>query len=225
MIVATGARFARPDVPGIDLPLVVTFEDVLRCHTERCEFYCSGKPSPAACGETVLVWGDHFGAADTAEKLAFEGKKVFVVTEAAEFAQWMEPCHRDVMFKRFAGGNGEGLKGNPFANPVTVIPRTTVTQISPAGEVTLLDQAFRKSTLQVDNVVLAQLEPDNSFYEQLLADGRRTVRIGDCKQVRNLRSAVMEGVSVGLTLDAHLMLNANAALIARLPTEAATIAG
>ena len=225
VILATGARFARPDVPGIDLPLVVTFEDVLRCHTERCEFYCAGKPAPAACGQTVLVWGDHFGAADAAEKLAFEGKKVFVVTEAAEFAQWMEPCHRDVMFKRFAGGNGEGLKGNPFANPVTVIPRTTVTQISPAGEVALLDQAFRKSTLQVDSVVLAQLEPDNALYEQLLADGQRAVRIGDCKQVRNLRSAVMEGASVGLTLDANLMLNANAALIARLPTEAATIAG
>ena len=176
------------------------------------------------CGQTVLVWGDHFGAADAAEKLAFEGKKVYVVTEAAEFAQWMEPCHRDVMFKRFAGGNGEGLKGNPFAHPVTVIPRTTVTQISPGGEITLLDHAFRNSTLQVDNVVLAKLEPDDSLYEQLLAAGVRAVRIGDCKQVRNLRSAVTEGANVGLTLDADLMLNANAALIARLPTEAAVIA-
>jgi 2,4-dienoyl-CoA reductase-like NADH-dependent reductase (Old Yellow Enzyme family)/thioredoxin reductase len=219
VILATGARFARPDVPGIDLPLVVTFEDVLRCHTERCEFYGAGKPAPAACGQTALVWGDHFGAADVAEKLAVEGKKVFVVTEAAEFAQWMEPCHRDVMFKRFAGGNGEGLKGNPFAIPVTVIPRTTVTQISPAGEVALLDQTFHKSTLQVDNVILAQLEPDNALYEQLLAAGQRAVRIGDCKQVRNLRSAVMEGASVGLTLDSNLMLNANAALIARLPSD------
>ncbi len=224
VILATGARFARPDVPGIDLPLVVTFEDVLRCHTERCEFYCSSKPSPAACGQTVLVWGDHFGAADTAERLAFEGRQVFVVTEAAEFAQWMEPCHRDVMFKRFAGGNGEGLRGNPFANPVTVIPRSTVTHIGPAGEVTVLDQTFRKSTLQVDNVVLAQLEPDNALYEELLANGQRVVRIGDCKQVRNLRSAVMEGANVGLTLDTHLMLNANAALIARLPTEVTAIA-
>ncbi len=224
VILATGARFARPDVAGIDVPLVGTFEDVLRCRTERCEFYYPGKPTPTDVGQTVLVWGDHFGAADAAEKLAIEGKKVYVVTEAAEFAGWMEPCHRDVMFKRFAGGNGEGLKGNPFAHPVTVIPRTTVTQISPAGEVTILDHAFHKSTLQVDNVVLAQLEPDNSLYEQLLAAGVRAIRIGDCKQVRNLRSAVTEGANVGLTLDADLMLNANAALIARLPTEAAVIA-
>lgn len=224
VVLATGARFVRPDVPGIDLPLVRTFEDVLRCRTERCEFFYEGKPAPAECGPSVLVWGDHFGAADAAEKLAFEGKRVYVVTEAAEFAQWMEPCHRDVMFKRFAGGNGEGLKGNPVAHAVTVIPRTTVTHISPSGEVTLLDQKFCKSTLQVDNVVLAQLEPDNSLYDELLAAGIRTVRIGDCKQVRNLRSAVTEGANVGLTLDTNLMLNANAALIARLPTEVDGIA-
>lgn len=224
VVLATGARFVRPDVPGIDLPLVKTVEAVLRCHTTRCEYYYEGKPAPAECGQSVLVWGDHFGAADAAERLAFEGKKVYLVTEAAEFAQWMEPCHRDVMLKRFAGGNGEGLKGNPFAHAVTVIPRTTVTQITADGEVTLLDHAFRRSTIQVDNVVLSQLEPDNSLYDDLLAAGIRTVRIGDCKQVRNLRSAVTEGANVGLTLDSNLMLNANAALIARLPTEVGAIA-
>ena len=72
--------------------------------------------------------------------------------------------------------------------------------------------------------VLAKLEPDASLYEQVLANGLRAVRIGDCKQVRNLRTAVTEGANAGLTLDADLMLNANAALIARLPTEAAGIA-
>jgi 2,4-dienoyl-CoA reductase-like NADH-dependent reductase (Old Yellow Enzyme family)/thioredoxin reductase len=225
VILATGSRFVRPDVPGIGLPLVVTFEDLLRCHTERCEFYYVGKPVAAGCGQKVLVWGDHFGAADAAEKLAFEGKEVYVVTESAEFAQWMEPCHRDVMLKRFAGRNGEGLKGNPFAHPVTVIPRTTVTGIAADGEICLLDQTFRRSTLQVDNVVLAKLEPDDGLYVPLLDAGIRAIRIGDCKAVRNLRAAVTEGANIGLTLDSDLMLNANAALIARLPSEIAAAAG
>jgi thioredoxin reductase len=223
VVLATGTRFVRPDIPGIDAPLVGTFEDVLRCHTERCEFYYAGKPAPVTCGRRVLIWGDHFGAADAAEKLAFEGKEVVVVTEAAEFAQWMEPCHRDVMFKRFAGGNGEGLSGHACAHNVTVIPHTTLTQVSPNGEVTLLDHAFHKTSLTVDNVLLAKLAPDDFLYADLLAAGQRVVRIGDCKQVRNLRAAVTEGANVGLTLDADLLLNANGALIARLPTEVASI--
>jgi 2,4-dienoyl-CoA reductase-like NADH-dependent reductase (Old Yellow Enzyme family)/thioredoxin reductase len=224
VILATGSRVARPDVPGIDLPLVCTFEDVLRCRTERCEFYFGGKPAPTECGPTVLVWGDHFGASDTAEKLAGEGQTVYVVTAAPAFAQWLEPCHRDVMFKRFAGRNGEGLKGKPFEHPVTVIPHSTVTEIKADGAVTLLDQAFHKSTLRVNQVVLAQVEPEDGLYAQLMENQVRAIRVGDCKQVRNLRAAVTEGANVGLTLDADLMLNANAALIARLPREVAGLA-
>ncbi len=213
VILATGGRVARPDVPGSDLPLVCTFEDVLRCRSDRCEFHCSGKPAPTPCGPQVLVWGDHFGAADAAEKLAGEGQQVCVVTEAPEFAQWLEPCHRDVMFKRFAGRNGEGLKGQPFAHPVTVLPHTTVTQIASDGQVTLLDHTFRKSSRQVNHVVLAKVESEDPLYTQLLEQHVRVLRIGDCKQVRNLRAAVTEGANAGLTLDANLLLNANAALV------------
>ena len=219
VIVAQGARFVRPEVPGIDLPLVVTFEDVLRCKMTQCEFYYEGKQPPVECGDAVLIWGDHFGAADAAEKLAADGKKVYVVTEHPQFAAWMEPCHKDVMLKRFAGSNGEGLKGKPFAQPVTVIPNTTVTEIKAGGEVTLLDNRFQKSTLQVANVVLATLQPDDGLCQELCEAGVAAIRIGDGHRVRNLRAAVTEGANAGLTLDHQLRLNANRALISRLPTE------
>jgi thioredoxin reductase len=201
------------------LPLVTTFQDVLRCRQENCEFHFSGKAPPVACGPTVLIWGDHYGAADAAEKLAGDGHRVFVVTENREFAQWLEPCHKDVMLKRFAGSNGEGLKGPPFAHPVTVIPNTTVTEIRADGAVTLLDNRFQKSQLQVDNVVLASVEPDDGLARQLLDAGVCMTAIGDCRQVRNLRAAVTEGANAGLTLDDGLALNGNRALISRLPTE------
>ena len=171
------------------------------------------------CGDRVLIWGDHFGAADAAEKLGVDGKKVYVVTEASEFALWMEPCHKDVMLKRFAGSNGEGLKSKTFDHPVSVIPGTTVVEIGPEGEVTLMDAAFRKSTLRVDNVVLANVEPDDGLYEPLLEAGLTAIKIGDASQVRNLRAAVTEGANAGLTLDEGLQLNANRAMISRLPTE------
>jgi NADPH-dependent glutamate synthase beta subunit-like oxidoreductase len=219
VVLATGGRVFRPEIPGIDLPLVSTFEDVLRCKVVNCEYYFEGKAPPVECGETVLVWGDHFGAADAAEKLAADGKKVYVVTANREFAQWMEPCHKDVMLKRFAGGNGEGLKGKTFAQPVTVIANSTVTEIKANGDVTLMDNQFRKSTLMVNNVVLATVVPDDGHYQRLLEAGLCAIKIGDGRQVRNLRAAVTEGANAGLTLDGGLSLNANHAMISRLPTE------
>jgi thioredoxin reductase len=136
------------------LPLVCTFEDVLRCGVEACECFPQGRGLPVKCGKRVLIWGDHFGASDAAEKLAADGKKVYVVTENREFAQWLEPCHRDVMLKRFAGGNGEGLKGKRLDQPVSIIAGTTVTAIGEDGHVKLLDHSFHQSGLTVDNVGL-----------------------------------------------------------------------
>ncbi len=225
VIVATGARVARPDIPGIGEALISTFEDVLRCGMTGCEYYPEDKAPPVECGQTVLVWGDYFGAADAVERLATGGRKVYVVTEAPEFASWMEPCHRDVMFKRFAGGNGEGLRSKTFDQPVTIIPNSTVVEIAPDGQVTLMDQRFQKTTLRVDNLVLARVEPNDGLYGELLAAGLIVQKIGDAQRVRNLRAAVTEGANAGLTLDEHLGLNANRAMISRLPTEVAARGG
>jgi thioredoxin reductase len=174
---------------------------------------------PLDYGESVLVWGDHFGAADAAEKLAGDGKKVYVVTENPDFAEWMEPCHRDVMMKRFACRNGEGLTDEPFKQPVTVIANTTVVEIASNGEVTLMDNEFRKSNLEVDNVVLANVEPDDNMFAPVLEAGISVTKIGDAQRVRNLRAAVTEGANAGLTLDEGLTMNGNRAMISRLPTE------
>lgn len=219
VIVATGGRIARPSIPCIDSSRVVTFVDVLRCHMTKCEFHPGDKDPPVECGASVLIWGDHFGAADAAEKLAAQGKRVTVVTENREFATWMEPCHRDVMMKRFRGGNGEGLAGKPFPHPVTVIPRTTVTAIGPDGEVTLMDHGFRKTVLRADNVVLASVEPEDGVYRRLLDAGIPAILIGDARRVRNLRAAITEGANAGLTIDADLQMNANRTLVSNLPTE------
>jgi 2,4-dienoyl-CoA reductase-like NADH-dependent reductase (Old Yellow Enzyme family)/thioredoxin reductase len=221
VILALGGKVRRPMVPGIRLPLVLTFEDVLRCRVPTCEFHPGDRQGPAVCGRTVLVWGDHFAAADAAEALASEGRRVYVVTESREFAAWMEPCHKDVMLKRFAGGNGEGLRGKPFAQPVTVLANTTVKEIGPEGDVTLLDQQGRPTRLKVDHVVLAAVEPADGPYDELLETGVPAIRIGDNLRVRNLRAAVTEGANAGLTLDEGWGLNANLALVSRHPTEVA----
>jgi thioredoxin reductase len=219
VILATGGGVKRPAIPGIDSKRVCTYEDILRCKSKNCEFYPGDRKDPVECGNTVLIWGDHFGSADTAEKLGVEGKKVYIVTENREFAAWMEPVHKDIMDKRFVCGNGEALTGKTFEKPVTIIPNSTVKEIGDDGTVVLMDNVFQTSELKVDNVVLASVDSDHSRYDELLGAGIKVVRIGDLKIPGNLRGAVTEGANIGLTLDEDLMLNANNALISKLPTD------
>jgi len=219
VLLATGSRVSRPNVPGIDLPFVVAFRDVLRCRNKECENYPADRLPPAECGENVLIWGDHFGAADTAERLGHAGKKATIVTANREFALWLEPCHRDVMFKRFRGGNGEGLKGKTYLHPVTIIPNSTVMEIRADGDVVLMDNLFNRSTVKADTVVLANVEPDDALYAELLEAGLKVVKIGDAQQVRNLRGAVTDGANAALVVEKNAALNANLALISDLPTD------
>jgi 2,4-dienoyl-CoA reductase-like NADH-dependent reductase (Old Yellow Enzyme family)/thioredoxin reductase len=219
VLLAAGGRIAKPDIPGIDLPFVTTFEDVLRCKSTKCEYYPSiKKAKPVECGDNVLIWGDHFGAADTAEKLGCAGKKITIVTENRDFAEWMEPCHRDVMLKRFACGNGEGLKSKIYKYPVRIIPDSSVLEIKKGGKIIIVSSTFERSEVKVDTVVVAKVEPNDGIYEGLLKAGLTVVRIGDAKKVRNVRGAVTDGANVALTIEEGVMLNANNELISNLPT-------
>ncbi|MGA2106051.1 MAG: NAD(P)-binding protein [Syntrophorhabdales bacterium] len=220
VILAVGGKIDRPAIAGINLPIVGTFQDVLRCDVKGCKFYPSkGKEAPLECGETVLVWGDHFGAADAVEKLGTDGKKVILVTEKAAFASWMEPITWDIMMKRFVGGTGEMVKFKAFRHPVTIMTKTTVEEIRKNGEVVLVDSTFARKTVKVDNVILGNMVSDHSLYEQLLGAGIVCQEVGDMHHIKNLRNAVTEGANVGLVIDDQLCLNANKALISKLPTE------
>lgn len=219
VLVCTGSEVVRPDIRGIDSDRICTFEDVLRCKSKSCEYWPKkGKAEPAEVGDTVLIWGDHFGAADAAEKLGAAGKKVYVVTENSEFASWMEPCHKDVMQKRFNGGQGEGLSGKTFKHPVTIIPDSSVLEIGKDGEVVLVNGKFERSTLKVDNVVLANVQANDELYELYRKAGLVVTKLGDAKKVRNLRGAVTDGANIGITINKDLQVNANAEIIASLPT-------
>ena len=219
VLMATGGSVVRPDIPGIDSPNVHTFEDVLRCKSKNCEFWPEGgKPAPIETGETVLIWGDHFGAADAAEKLGLEGKKIYIITEEREFAAWMDPAHRDVMMQRFRCGNAEGLTGKTIAQPVTIIPDSTVLEIKKDGEVVLMNSKFGRSTLRADTIILASVKEEDNV-KNYQAAGLLVEKIGDLRKVRNLRGAVTDGANIGLTLDRNLQENANGEVIANLPSE------
>ncbi|MBS7645421.1 FAD-dependent oxidoreductase [Candidatus Bathyarchaeota archaeon] len=216
VLVGTGGESLRPDIPGADK--AVRFEEVLRCNFFNCPWHPGDRPGPVEVGERVLVWGDHFAGANTAEALALAGKDVTVVTENREFATNLEPVHRDVMMKLFSGVNPEGLSGKVPRIPVKIYTGSTVYSIS-NGKAVVQDGRFIRREVPADTVVLAHVKPSNSLYKELVEDGVKAVLMGDAVKVRNLLHATREGAHYALEADADTVINANLKPCRNLPME------
>ncbi len=215
VLCATGAKTVVPEIPGKELG--VKFEDVLVCGKINCEYWPKeGKKKPVHAGQKVVIYGNHYGASDTAEALAMRGKEVIYVAQDKDFAPAIEAVHRETMKKRFAGGNGGGLEGQPIKIPVGIRLQTTLLEIK-KGSVVLMDSKFNKYELECDTVIFGETESDKKLFEELLAEGIMVANIGDSKEVRNVRAAMTEGTDIAYMLDEGIFMNANNTLSSDLP--------
>ena len=212
---ATGASSTVPECIGSEK--VLGFESVIACPKVNCEFH-PGKRMPVKTGEKVLVWGDHYAAADTAAYLASIGKQVTIVTENKEFGSSVEVIHMYVLRKRFAQGDAEALESKPFKYPVRVIESSTVYAVRD-GEAVVQDKNFVRTTLPVDTVVSCHTRANDALFAELLALGVPVFNAGDAVRPRNLNAAVHEGSLFGLNLDEHMLLNPNGAILNNLPLD------
>ena len=217
---ATGAVSYVPEVHGLR-ERVVPFEEVMACPKVACEFHPKDGRKPRRLeGENVLVWGDHYAAADTAAHLAGIGKRVTVVTDRKEFGSTVEVIHMYVLRKWFRQEDAEALQSKMFRHPVAVHQSTTIDEIR-EGEVVLVDKDFRKTTIPCDTVVSCWTRPNTEALEEMLKAGLKVVNIGDSVRPRNLHAAVREGAEVGLALEEGRLFNPNHALIHDLPLDVA----
>ena len=212
---ATGASSYVPDCFGSDR--VVGFEGVIACPKVNCEFH-PGKRTPVKTGERVLVWGDHYAAADTAAYLASVGKDVTIVTEGKEFGSSVEVIHMYVLRKRFAQTDAEALSSKPFKFPVKVIESSTVYAVR-EGEVEIQDRDFNRTKLAIDTVVSCHTRANDAFFGELLKAGIPVFNAGDAIRPRNLNAAVHDGAMFGLNLDEDMLLNPNGAIMNHLPLD------
>lgn len=212
---ATGASSYIPEVFGMEK--VIGFEEVIACPKINCEFN-PGDRKITKVGDRVLVWGDHYAAADTAAFLASIGKQVTIVTEKHEFGSTVEVIHMYVLRKRFKQTDAEALDSKPFKFPVKVIENSTVYEVRD-GQVVVQDKNFNRTTLEIDTVVSCHTRPNAEFLNQLKAAGIKAVNAGDSVRPRNLNSAVTEGAAFGLSLDENLLFNPNDAIMNELPID------
>ena len=213
---ATGAISYVPDVLGLR-ETVVPFEEALACPKIACECH-PGARKLHKLGSHVLLWGDHYAAADTAAFLGSIGKQVTIVTENREFAAECEVIHKYVLRKRFAQGDAEALASRPFKHAVTVIENATVREVR-EGEVVIEDHEFRRTTLPVSDVVSCHTRPVTDLFAELRAAGVHVINAGDSVRPRNLYYAVKEGSAFGLAVDEHMLFNPNHAVLNDLPID------
>ncbi len=217
VLCGTGAETVIPDVPGKEKG--VKFEDVLVCSSKGCEYWPEeGKPKGAEVGQNVVLWGDHYAAADTAEMLGMKGRKLSIVTENKEFGPELEPIHKEVLKRRFALMNGRGLEGIPFKHPVDVFMQSTILEIRD-GEALCINKDMERFSIPCDTVVFCKTQPNARLFETLKAQGLNVVNMGDSRAVRNVRGAMTDGANAGLVVDEGMFMNANGVLTGRLPLE------
>ena len=212
---ATGAVSYVPECIGAER--VVPFEEAIACPKVTCPFHPKDRKMRKT-GEKVLVWGDHYAAADTAAALAGMGKDVSIVTDKKEFAASVEVIHMYVLRKRFAQTDAEALHSVPFKYPVKVYENSTVYSIE-EGKVVLMDKNFQRTELAIDDVVTCNTRSNTALFDELMAAGVPVVNAGDSKAPRNLHAAVMEGATFGLKLEESVLMNPNHSVVDDLPAD------
>ncbi|NQT60022.1 MAG: FAD-dependent oxidoreductase [Bacteroidetes bacterium] len=220
VINATGAKSFVPAVSGL-AETVIPFEEVMACPKTACEYHPQDGRKPRKLeGSKVIVWGDHYAAADTAAHLAAIGKEVTIVTDRNEFASTVEVIHMYVLRKRFNQTDAEALTSKPFKFPVTVIEKTRIIEIH-EGEVVTLNKQLKRNTIACDNVVTCWTAPNIEMLNTMKEAGLTVVNVGDAVAPRNLHAAVREGATAGLLLDEHQLVNPNNTCINEVPIDIA----
>jgi 2,4-dienoyl-CoA reductase-like NADH-dependent reductase (Old Yellow Enzyme family)/thioredoxin reductase len=213
---ATGASSYVPEMTAGALR-VVPFEKVIACPKVNCEFNPKDR-RPQKLGDRVLIWGDHYAAADTAQYLASIGKEVTIVTENSKFAKDVEVIHMYVAMKRFNLEEAEALHGKQFKHKVNIITSSTVLEAG-EGYAVIQDKSFNRQRLEIDDVITCHVKPNVSFMEELSAAGVEFVNAGDSVRPRNLHAAVKEGALFGKNIEGGVPVNSNRAPVNDLPLE------
>ncbi len=220
VINATGAKSFVPDVSGLS-ETVIPFEEVMACPKTACEYHPKdGRKPRKLAGSKVIVWGDHYAAADTAAHLAAIGKEVTIITDRKEFASTVEVIHMYVLRKRFNQTDAEALTSKPFKFPVTVVENTRIVEIR-EGEVVTLNKQLERKSIVCDHVVTCWTAPNTEMLNTMKTAGLTVVNVGDAVAPRNLHAAVREGATAGLLLDEHQLVNPNNTCINDVPIDVA----
>ena len=192
VVLATGSKPIIPDIPGIDLPHVITLDD-----------YLSSKRN---AGRKIAVIGGHYGA-EVAVSLARIGKgkpadydryhkkeadRILRVTdEAAVKEVYLLEEGEALAFPPYSQMNRTTLL-NEYLVEAGVICRTNVKvkEISDSS-VTFIDKEENETAINVDTVIISLFRVGNrDLGRELVHSGLPVWEIGDCTSPEKIEKAV-----------------------------------
>ena len=177
VIIATGASFFSPQIPGVDGSNVYSAWDVI-----------SGAADVK--GKKVIVAGGGTTACDVAEYLAAKGKEVTTVMRYPDIGMtrqgmMLEGTMLTVMLERFAEYR------------IKILPERDIIGIDSKG-VTILNKKGLREHLEADSIVIALGSKSNDALSTALRDASFEVyTIGDAVKPRNILHAIREGSFIG----------------------------
>ena len=167
VMIATGARPVRPNIPGLDRLPVVFAEEIL-----------AGAP----LGENVVIIGGGAVGCETAEFLLNRGVKVTVVEICDEIARDVGAIERTLLIQRL------------MEKGVKLATKTSVKEVSAEGHLALEHDQTSESINDIDTIILAVGYESVTGLMQTAADRKVPfVTIGDCNKPGKVLDAIWEG--------------------------------
>jgi 2,4-dienoyl-CoA reductase (NADPH2) len=205
-VIAVGADPKRPaKVRGIKGPNVVSAEDVMSGQAEvgdrvaiwtcsyHCRYTCGAKVEPIAGDPTSA--NSHYsyactagyGATDTAEHLASQGKLVSIVTERETVVPGMGYTSRNYLLKRF------------YRENVRVCSNVKVKTITEEGIV--LEKAGITFLLNADTIIVSVgASPRRDLAKSLKGKVPEIYKLGDCDKIGNAMTAIASAYDVAMKI-------------------------
>jgi 2,4-dienoyl-CoA reductase (NADPH2) len=189
IILATGGMPEDPEIPGINLPNVISGGHMHSQLKILLRFFPSGilrwlTKFWMPLGKKIVIIGGDIQGCELAEFLVKRGRKVTITDSSDSFGELMPVRNKIRLLKWFA------RKG------VTLIGGVKYEEITPEGLFVTTKQGERKF-IEVDTIATAlPLKPDLELFKSLEGKASRVYRIGDCKEPRLIIDAIADGYSV-----------------------------
>ncbi len=176
VIVATGSKYIRLNVPGGDRPSVIS----------ACDFL-SGKTQ---VGQRVVVIGGGQVGCEISLWLSQQGKKVTVVEKLDDLLvgrpiPWMNRVMLLDLLK---------------FHKVDIMTNSSLSEVIDKGAV-VINKDSRRDTLPADTIIIAVgLQPEQGIYRLLQGNLTNLYLIGDAREAKNIMNAIWDAYEVARTI-------------------------